>query len=116
MYEPMPNGKMELVAVEYITFKGPASLDGQLFNFTNSPNRYALGPFYELHVWSGKFNPRGAFADMNPDVTANTPIEHASAHMGIIRHRLATGREPSRRRPEQADFLPAVSNAGVLRC
>jgi hypothetical protein len=69
MYEPLPNGKMALVAVEYIAFKGPASLQGQLFNFTNSPNRYGLGPFYELHVWAWKANPRGAFADMNPDVT-----------------------------------------------
>src|SRR5882724_8171499 len=68
MYEPWSNGKMALVAVEYIAFKGPASLQGQLFNFTNSPNRYGLGPFYELHVWAWKANPRGAFADMNPDV------------------------------------------------
>jgi hypothetical protein len=73
MYEPGPDGKMTLVAVEYITSKGPASLQGQLFNFTGSPNRYGLGPFYELHVWAWKSNPRGAFADMNPDVTC----EHA---------------------------------------
>ncbi len=73
MYEPLPNGKMELVAVEYITFKGPASLEGQLFSFTGSPNRYGLNPFYELHVWAWKANPRGAFADMNPKVTC----EHA---------------------------------------
>jgi hypothetical protein len=69
MYEPMPDGKMALVAVEYITFKGPASLEGQLFNFNGAPNRYGLDPFYELHVWAWKANPRGAFADMNPDVT-----------------------------------------------
>lgn len=50
MYEPLPNGKMELIAVEYITSKGPASLQGQLFSFTGAPNRYGLGPFYELHV------------------------------------------------------------------
>jgi hypothetical protein len=73
MYEPLPSGKMELVAVEYITLKGPASLEGQLFSFTNSPNRYGLGPFYALHVWAWKTNPRGAFADMNPNVTC----EHA---------------------------------------
>jgi hypothetical protein len=73
MYEPLPSGKMELVAVEYITLKGPASLEGQLFSFTNSPNRYGLGPFYSLHVWAWKSNPRGAFADMNPNVTC----EHA---------------------------------------
>jgi len=69
MYEPLPNGKMALVAVEYIAFKGPAALQGQLFSFTGSPNRYGLGPFYELHVWAWKANPRGVFADMNPDVT-----------------------------------------------
>ena len=69
MYEPMPDGKMALVAVEYITFKGPASLEGQLFNFNGAPNRYGLDPFYELHVWAWKQNPRGAYADMNPDVT-----------------------------------------------
>jgi hypothetical protein len=69
MYEPKANGKLELVAVEYIASKGPASLEGQLFSFTGAPNRYGLGPFYELHVWAWKENPRGAFADMNPDVT-----------------------------------------------
>jgi hypothetical protein len=69
MYEPMPDGKMALVAVEYITFKGPASLEGQLFNFNGAPNRYGLEPFYELHVWAWKPNSRGPYADMNPDVS-----------------------------------------------
>jgi hypothetical protein len=73
MYEPLPDGKMELIAVEYIASKGPASLEGQLFNFTGAPNRYGLGPFYELHVWAWKPNPHGAFADMNPSVSC----EHA---------------------------------------
>jgi hypothetical protein len=73
MYEPTADGKMNLIAVEYITAKGPASLEGQLFSFTGAPNRYGLGPFYELHVWAWKANPRGAFADMNPAVSC----EHA---------------------------------------
>jgi hypothetical protein len=50
MYEPTPDGKLALIAVEYITSKAPASLEGQLFNFNGAPNRYGLGPFYELHV------------------------------------------------------------------
>ena len=79
MYEPMPNGRMALIAVEFITSKGPASLENQLFSFTGAPNRYGLGPFYELHVWAWKANPKGAFADMNPQVTC----EHAHAdHQG----------------------------------
>jgi len=73
MYEPGADGKMTLIAVEYITSKGPAALQGQLFNFMGAPNRYGLGPFYELHVWAWKSNPRGAYADMNPNVTC----EHA---------------------------------------
>ncbi|TPK39676.1 hypothetical protein [Mesorhizobium sp. B2-5-3] len=71
MYEPMADGKLKLVAVEYITAKGPASLEGQLFNFDSAPNRYGLGPFYELHVWAWKPNPTGAFADMNPNVSCD---------------------------------------------
>ena len=35
MYEPMADGTLALVAVEYITSKGPASLGGQLFNFNS---------------------------------------------------------------------------------
>lgn len=71
MYEPGPNGELDLIAVEYITFKGPAELQGHLFNFNGAPNRYGLDPFYELHVWAWKENPAGAFADMNPDVSCD---------------------------------------------
>jgi hypothetical protein len=71
MYEPMADGTLKLVAVEYITSKGPASLEGHLFNFDSAPNRYGLGPFYELHVWAWKHNPTGTFADMNPNVSCD---------------------------------------------
>jgi hypothetical protein len=71
MYEPKPDGTMELIAVEYITLKGPAQLEGHLFSFTNTPNRYGLPPFYELHVWAWKANTMGTFADMNMDVSCD---------------------------------------------
>lgn len=71
MYEPEPNGSLRLVAVEYITSKGPADLEGHLFNFSGAPNRYGLGPFYSLHVWAWRQNPTGTFADMNPTVSCN---------------------------------------------
>jgi hypothetical protein len=71
MYEPTADGKLNLIAVEYIALKGPASLNGQLFSFTNSPNRYGLPAFYELHVWAWKANSKGAFADMNMDVSCD---------------------------------------------
>ena len=76
MYEPGADGKLTLVGVEYIANKGPASLGGQLFAFTNAPNRYGLPPFYELHVWAWKANPTGTFADMNPNVSCEmAPME-----------------------------------------
>jgi len=72
LYEPTPDGKLNLVAVEYITFKGPAAaLDGHLFNFNDAPNRYGLNPFYGLHVWAWKANPAGTFADMNMNVSCD---------------------------------------------
>jgi len=71
MYEPQPDGTMQLIAVEYISTKGPVDLDGHLFSFTNAPNRYGLPAFYELHVWAWRDNPTGAFADMNPEVSCD---------------------------------------------
>jgi len=71
MYEPMADGKLELIAVEYITTKGPASLENHLFSFTGAPNRYGLPAFYELHVWAWKHNARGTFVDMNMDVSCD---------------------------------------------
>lgn len=71
MYEPEPDGSMKLIAVEYITFKGPASIEGHLMNFNPSPNSYGLDPFYEIHVWAWKANPRGTYADDNPNVSCD---------------------------------------------
>lgn len=71
MYEPSADGKLTLIGVEYITVKGPAELNGHLFSFNNAPNRYGLPAFYELHVWAWKKNRKGAFTDMNPDVSCD---------------------------------------------
>jgi len=71
MYEPQSDGSLKLVAVEYITYKGPANLEGHLFNFSGAPNRYGLGPYYSLHVWAWRRNPTGTFSDMNPKVSCD---------------------------------------------
>src|SRR3569623_3013082 len=76
LYEPSPDGKLTLVAVEYITEKGPAALGSQLFSFTNAPNRYGLPAFYELHDWAWRDSPTGVLSDMNPNVSsAGAPME-----------------------------------------
>jgi hypothetical protein len=78
VYEPR-NGRLHLVAAEYVTpaeawepgrdpFDKP-QLMGHLLHFAPGPNRYGPPAFYELHVWAWKSNPRGAFADWNPNVS-----------------------------------------------
>jgi len=68
---------MHLVALEYIVFKdvweaagnlAPPRLFGRQFDFTPSPNRYGIPPFYALHAWAWKVNPRGDFFAWNPRV------------------------------------------------
>lgn len=79
VYEPAADGRLELVAVEYIVFEaawnavhgaaGPRpALFGETFHRVDSPNRYGLPPFYALHAWVWRHNPRGMFADWNPRV------------------------------------------------
>lgn len=79
IYEPMANGKLRLVGVEFIVFRDAwdaANTDGaspvangQLFHLGGAPNRYRLPAFYELHVWAWKWNPNGTFSDWNPKVS-----------------------------------------------
>ncbi len=79
MFEPQPDGSLELLGVEFITFTGPAVLMGHLFHFVGAPNRYGLDPFYELHVWAWRENPNGAFADFNSAVSCDAM--NVEAHM-----------------------------------
>jgi hypothetical protein len=78
IYEPRPDGYMELVAVEYVVFRsawrqahptGRPKLLGQRFSLVEEGNRYGLPAFFELHVWAWRHNPNGMFTDYNPRVT-----------------------------------------------
>lgn len=80
VYEPDRTGHLHLVAVEYVVIQqawdanhrhAPA-LFGHRFDFTASPNRYGLPPFYSLHAWVWKHNPAGTFAMWNPGVSCAT--------------------------------------------
>src|SRR5262245_27939741 len=76
MYEPQKNGKLELVAVEYIVFQDvwdaanpqPPVLFGHPFHLVRAPNRYNVPSFYELHLWIWERNRNGIFNDWNPAV------------------------------------------------
>lgn len=80
VYEPVENGQLRLVAVEYIAFQQPwdathsmaPMLFGQMFMLTTAPNRYGLPAFYSLHAWIWKHNPSGMFSMWNPRVHCDT--------------------------------------------
>jgi hypothetical protein len=81
IYEPLSGGAMRLVGVEFVVLAadwahrhpqgGTPSLEGNLLNLVDAPNRYGLPPFYELHVWAWENNPKGSFADWNTQVSCD---------------------------------------------
>lgn len=74
VYEPMRNGRLRLVAVEYIVpqaewdaeHDGPPVLFDEEMHVVAPPG---TAPFYALHAWVFKHNPWGMHADFNPTVT-----------------------------------------------
>ena len=83
IYEPLPNGALRLVGVEFIILQSiwqtqipqgsiaAPTLEGHLMNFVAFPNRYGLPAFYEMHVWAWQNNPVGSFADWNTQVSCD---------------------------------------------
>jgi hypothetical protein len=81
MYE-FTGGRARLLGVEFIVDAAtwlarhdnqPPVLEGQVFHYVGSPNRYALPAFFELHVWAWRDNPNGTFVDWNPRVKCDQP-------------------------------------------
>lgn len=68
LYAPDKNGKLKMVAVEYIVIDAgqPApTFAGQAFDVGGTP---VPVDHWSLHVWLVKPNPSGVFAPFNPDV------------------------------------------------
>lgn len=78
LYE-FKDGQLKLTGAEYVVVAapwdtanaGPPVLSGQVFDYTASPNRYRIPAVYTLHVWAQKQNPKGTFADWNPNVSCD---------------------------------------------
>lgn len=70
LYEPQKNGKLRLVAIEYVVpfaahpaTADPPELMGQHFHANEEAGVWGF------HVWLWRHNPSGIFADWNPKVT-----------------------------------------------
>ncbi len=68
LYEPGPNGQLNLVAVEYVIPKSAWTSDQppRLFGRDLKLNKFDL---WALHVWVWENNPSGLYADWNPRVS-----------------------------------------------
>ncbi|HET9347234.1 MAG TPA: hypothetical protein VFO05_16195 [Candidatus Limnocylindrales bacterium] len=80
VYAPDADGKLKLVALEYVAFQEPwiaehgsalPSLFGEEFHTVPFPNRYEVPAFFALHAWIWETNPSGTFADFNPNVSCD---------------------------------------------
>ena len=75
IYEPSSNGQLKLVGVEFIILasalppNAAPQVEGHLMLYVDSPNRYGLPAFFELHVWAWRDNPHGPFVDWNDHVS-----------------------------------------------
>jgi hypothetical protein len=76
LYEPQHNGRLRLVAVEYIIpyqFHSRDSAPPMLFGQPFKPND--TFQLWGLHAWVWKENPRGVFADWNPRVNCDNTTD-----------------------------------------
>jgi hypothetical protein len=100
IYEPQPDGSLQLVAVENLVFKkawhaagnkAPPSFMGVPYDeMADDPSTpvdeaHMFEPHYDRHVWVHRENPIGVFAQFNPSVScaaAQKPNNVASAAHG----------------------------------
>lgn len=87
LFEPQKNGRMRLVGVEYVVLftdraptEDPPTLLGQ--EFLPVPDAGLWG----LHIWVGRQNPSGIYADWNPKVTCEYAPSPAAAAAAGHRH------------------------------
>jgi hypothetical protein len=84
IYEPQPDGRLELVAVENLVFRAawygagnaaPPTFHGKSYDpmeddpETELDEAHMFEPHYDLHIWLYRQNPRGTYEPFNPAVT-----------------------------------------------
>jgi hypothetical protein len=96
IYEPQPDGRMELVAVENLVFESawraagnsaPPTFHGRPYEHmaddpaTPIDEAHMFEPHFDRHVWVFRDNPNGVFAPYNPNVRCPAGMASA-AHQG----------------------------------
>jgi hypothetical protein len=85
VYEPQPDGSLELVAVENLVFASawheksgsPPTFHGRIYPLLKDDPGTALDeahgwePHYEQHLWVFRDNPNGVYSGFNPKVTCD---------------------------------------------
>jgi hypothetical protein len=107
VYAPGADGKLKLVALEYVIFQAdwyahhPAGsmpeLFGQMFMATGSPNRYEIPAFFALHVWLYQSNPDGMFEPFNTNVSCDGAAAAAGARTTTALDRATLAAAPASR-------------------
>lgn len=95
IYEPQPDGSLELVAVENLVFikaweaagnKEPPTYQGKSFDrmvddpATAVDEAHMFEPHYDLHFWLYRDNPNGTFAQFNPNVSCAHGVTEMAGH------------------------------------
>lgn len=101
VYEPQPDGSLDLVAVENLVFasawhetagnQAPPKFHGRTYPLlrdnpsTKIDEAHGWEPHYEQHLWVLRDNPNGAYSPFNPRVTCRhhkppAQVAHAGSH------------------------------------
>ena len=112
IYEPQPDGSLQLVAVENLVFASawraaghaePPSFQGVRYDSmvddpgTSVDEAHMFEPHFDRHVWLYRENPNGVFAQFNPAVTCAShrgAQDHATTWRDEVASLVRMGGEP----------------------
>lgn len=95
LYEPQPDGSLELIGIENLVFAdawraagnttAPAFHGNEYYSMNDNPyteadEAHGFAPHYELHMWLYRQNPSGTFAQFNTAVSCSSHMPDTTAH------------------------------------
>lgn len=102
LYEPLPDGSLELVGVENLVFEeawraagheAPPTFHGRAYDhMVDDPSTpdvsesHDFAPHFDQHVYQYRENPLGTLEPFNPNVTCQHVADAAGGHVGMDGH------------------------------